>query len=228
MLLPKMASPFARFSSWASWSARWPSARDNVTHPKLSGEQNTLHFRSSPVAILHQPALCLLWYLVCPLNLRIFMFLSFHGPLNILAGDQNDAGGVYTTHSAWSCFARLAGRGKLECPTRACIRPPYGGLGPLVAPVLWSRRWKCLFCGQEYWHYAFCLKLSCAFGSPSPKFPVERNYIISKAACTKTHKYKCCPGLPYLQQKKNHLSPFRRSCRTCCRPFEMIFSVIEK
>ena len=49
---------------------------------------------------LHQPALCLLWYLVCPLNLCIFMFLSFHGPLNILAGDQNDAGGVYTTHSA--------------------------------------------------------------------------------------------------------------------------------
>ena len=43
-----------------------------------------------------------------------------------------------------SCFARWAGQGKLECPTRACIGPPYSGLGPLVAPVLWARRWKCL------------------------------------------------------------------------------------
>ena len=43
-----------------------------------------------------------------------------------------------------SCFARWAGQGKLECPTRACIGPPCSGLGPLVAPVLWARRWKCL------------------------------------------------------------------------------------
>lgn len=27
---------------------------------------------------------------------------------------------------------------------KACIGPPYSGLGPLVAPVLWARRWKCL------------------------------------------------------------------------------------
>lgn len=38
-----------------------------------------------------------------------------------------------------SCFARWAGQGKLECPTRACIGPPYTVLDRLLH----------LVCGQE-------------------------------------------------------------------------------